>query len=357
MEHDPSPVQPPRQTLSYLQQLFAAHGIRPKAKLGQNFLIDLNLIDVLLRTAELDKSDLAVEVGSGTGSLTARLAEQAGAVLSVEVDPAFAALARGVVGDRPNVVLLHSDVLQNKNHLRPRVLEELATLRRDTGCARLKLVANLPYSVATPVITNFLLSDLPFERMVVTVQWEIAERLMARPGEKAYAALAVLVQNVADVSLVRKLAPSVFWPRPKVESAMVLIRPSAAKRAHVGDPGALRVFLRDLYAHRRKNLRGRWRRCWAARTPSRRWTGGWRTWALTARRGPRRSIWSSICGCARRSRNRGNDRATPDLLTAGFSCLPARGRRGVGRLSRAVAAEEDGSGEPSYISSIPLLAP
>jgi 16S rRNA (adenine1518-N6/adenine1519-N6)-dimethyltransferase len=254
MDHDPTPA--PRQTLSYLQRLFAERGIRPKNKLGQNFLIDLNLIDLLLRAAELDKTDLAVEVGSGTGSLTARLAEQAGAVLSVEVDPAFAALVREALRDRPNVTLLHTDILQNKNHLHPRVLEALTALLRDAGCTRLKLVANLPYAVATPVITNFLLSGLPFERLVVTVQWEIAERLMAEPGEKAYAALAVLVQSVADVSLVRKLAPSVFWPRPQVDSAIVLIQPDAAKRAHVGDVGRLRVFLRDLYAHRRKNLRG-----------------------------------------------------------------------------------------------------
>jgi 16S rRNA (adenine1518-N6/adenine1519-N6)-dimethyltransferase len=88
------------------------------------------------------------------------------------------------------------------------------------------------------------------------VQWEIAERLLAAPGSKDYAALAVLVQSVADVSLVRKLSPSVFWPRPQVDSAIVLIRPSAARRALVGDVPRFRGFLRDLYVHRRKNLRG-----------------------------------------------------------------------------------------------------
>jgi 16S rRNA (adenine1518-N6/adenine1519-N6)-dimethyltransferase len=110
--------------------------------------------------------------------------------------------------------------------------------------------------VATPVIGNFLMLDQPVERMVVTVQWEIAERLLARPGVKDYAALAVFVQSVADVELVRKLPPSVFWPRPQVESAIVCIRPNAAKRAHVGDVHGFRSFLRDLYVHRRKNLRG-----------------------------------------------------------------------------------------------------
>jgi 16S rRNA (adenine1518-N6/adenine1519-N6)-dimethyltransferase len=88
------------------------------------------------------------------------------------------------------------------------------------------------------------------------VQWEIAERLTAQPGTKDYGALAVLVQSVADVELVRRLPPSVFWPRPQVDSAIVLIRPSAARRAHVGDVQRFRHFLRDLYVHRRKNLRG-----------------------------------------------------------------------------------------------------
>jgi 16S rRNA (adenine1518-N6/adenine1519-N6)-dimethyltransferase len=246
----------PRQTLSYLRNLLEERGIRPKNKLGQNFLIDLNLVDLIVRTAELSKSDLAIEIGCGTGSLTSRLAELAGAVLAVELDPSFLDLARETIDDRPNVTLLHADALKNKNELNPGLLTTLQELSRRPGCERLKLVANLPYAIATPVISNFLLSDVPIERMVVTVQWEIAERLMARPGTKDYGALAVLVQSIADVSLVRQLAPAVFWPRPKVASAIVQVRPNAAKRAHVGDVVRLRGFLRDLYTHRRKNLRG-----------------------------------------------------------------------------------------------------
>ena len=107
-----------------------------------------------------------------------------------------------------------------------------------------------------PVVANLLLSDLAVERMVVTVQWEIAERLLARPGTKDYGALAVLVQSLAHVELVRQLPPAAFWPRPQVSSAIVLVRPDAAMRQHVGDPQRFRNFLRDLYVHRRKNLRG-----------------------------------------------------------------------------------------------------
>src|SRR5690242_17292373 len=106
------PPSSPRQTLSYLRGLLEQRGIRPKNKLGQNFLIDLNLLDLLLRRAELTRDDLALEVGSGTGSLTVRLAEQAGVVLSVEIDPAFYGMVREAVapfGDK--VVLVHADVL------------------------------------------------------------------------------------------------------------------------------------------------------------------------------------------------------------------------------------------------------
>jgi 16S rRNA (adenine1518-N6/adenine1519-N6)-dimethyltransferase len=251
-----------RQTLSYLRNLFEERGIRPRNKLGQNFLIDLNLLDLVLRAAELGPEDLALEVGSGTGSLTVRLVEQAGAVLAVEIDPAFTSLTEEAVGARFGNLgegrfrLLHLDALKNKNELNPEVLQALADLAGQAGTRRVKLVANLPYAVAVPVVSNLLLSDVGVERMVVTVQWEIAERLLAVPGTKDYGALAVLVQSLAGVELVRRLPPAVFWPRPQVDSAIVRIVPDPARRAHVGDPLRFRGFLRDLYTHRRKNLRG-----------------------------------------------------------------------------------------------------
>jgi 16S rRNA (adenine1518-N6/adenine1519-N6)-dimethyltransferase len=246
----------PRQTLSYVKGLLAGRGILPKNKLGQNFLIDLNLLDLVVRTAELTGTDLVLEVGTGTGSLTNRLAESAGAVVSVELDPVIHEMARELVGDRANVRLLHADALRNKNELNPVVLSAIAAMRDRFGTTRLKLVANLPYAVATPVICNLLLGEKPIERMVVTVQSEIAERLIARAGTSQYGAVSVLVQSLADVEIVRRLAPAVFWPRPQVESAIVLIRPDDRKRAQVGDVQRFRNFLRDLYVHRRKNLRG-----------------------------------------------------------------------------------------------------
>jgi 16S rRNA (adenine1518-N6/adenine1519-N6)-dimethyltransferase len=245
----------PRQTLSYLRSLLESHGIRPKNKLGQNFLIDLNLLDLIVRTAELAKEDLVLEVGSGTGTLTGRVAEAAGAVVAVEVDADFCALTRELMVNHSHVRVLHADALRNKNEMNPALLAALDELRRTYSCTRLKLVANLPYVVATPVICNLLLGEQEFERMVVTVQWEIAERMLATPGEKPHGALAILMQSLADVEVVRRLAPTVFWPRPQVDSAIVKIVPNVEKRAQVGDVTKFRIFLRDLYTQRRKNLR------------------------------------------------------------------------------------------------------
>jgi 16S rRNA (adenine1518-N6/adenine1519-N6)-dimethyltransferase len=246
---------PPRQTLGYIRDRLAERGIGLKSKLGQNFLIDLNLIDVIVSAAELSRDDLVLEVGCGTGSLTARLVEQAGAVLGVEIDPDLFPLVSDLLDRHTNLRLLHADALRRKNELNPAIFTALDELRSQFGGSRLKLVANLPYAVATPVIANLLISDHSVERMVVTVQWEIAERLTAAPNTSEYAALAVLTSSLAEVRVLRRLPPNVFWPRPQVESAIVEIRPDPAKRANVGDVAAFRNFLRDLYVHKRKSLR------------------------------------------------------------------------------------------------------
>jgi 16S rRNA (adenine1518-N6/adenine1519-N6)-dimethyltransferase len=249
------PVPSPRQTLSYLLRLFEAHGLEAKSKLGQNFLIDLNLLDLIVRTAELDASDAVLEVGTGTGSLTAKLADHAGAVVTVEIDKTLQPVAKEVVGARPNVRFVFGDALAKKSELNPAVLAGWDEVAKQANCTRRKLVANLPYVIATPLISNLLIARPDIERMVVMVQWEIAERLRAAPNTKDYNALSVLVQSVADVELVRKVLPGNFYPRPKVDSAIVLIKPGAEKRAKVGDVAKFRAFLRDLYVHRRKNLR------------------------------------------------------------------------------------------------------
>jgi 16S rRNA (adenine1518-N6/adenine1519-N6)-dimethyltransferase len=251
----PSNHPSPRQTLSYLRRLFDGFGLEAKSKLGQNFLIDLNLLDLVVRSAELDRTDAVLEVGTGTGSLTAELAKVAGCVCTVEIDKMLQPVAQQIVGDRPNVRFVFGDALASKNELSPAMLAAWDETMAQHGCTRRKLVANLPYVIATPLVSNLLIFGPPIERMVVMVQWEIAERMRAEVGTKDYNALSVLVQSVADVEVVRKVLPSNFHPRPKVDSAIVKIVPNAEKRAKVGDVPRFRAFLRDLYVHRRKNLR------------------------------------------------------------------------------------------------------
>ncbi len=246
----------PRQTQSFLRNLFRQHGLVPKKKLGQNFLIDINLVDFVVKSGDLERSDFVLEVGTGTGSLTSRLAHDAGAVLTVEIDQAFHQLAKEASNEPPHVRFFQGDVLKNKNTINPDVLAAIDDMEAKYPSKRRKLIANLPYAVATPVISNLLLGERSWERMVVMVQWEIADKLISPPGTKEYGALAVLVQSLCEVEILRKLPPDVFWPKPAVESGIIRIWPKPEMRALIPDVHRFRVFLRDLYAHRRKNLRG-----------------------------------------------------------------------------------------------------
>lgn len=252
----PETPAPQRQTQNYLRGLLEARGLRPNSRLGQSLLIDLNLLDLMVRTAEVGPEDLVLEVGSGTGSLTTKLAEKAGMVLGVEIDPGFHALGCEHTRNFPHVKILQTDILKNKNTLQPEVLQTLREGLARPGITRLKIVANLPYVVATPVISNFLLTDLPFTVMVVMVQWELAERMTARPGTKDFNSLTVMIQSLGDARIIRRLPPHAFWPRPLVDSAILEVRPNLEKRAKVGDLPRFHRFVHDLYLHRRKNLRG-----------------------------------------------------------------------------------------------------
>ena len=244
-----------RQTLSFLKKLFSAYGLEAKSKLGQNYLIDLNLIDFIAKAAEIDSRDAVLEVGTGTGSLTARLAADAGTVVTIEIDTTFQPVSEELVGPRPNVRFLRGDCLAKKSELNPDMMAAWETAMKEPGRSRRKVVANLPYVIATPLISNLLVFGPPIECMVVMVQWEIAERMKASAGTKDYNALSILIQSIAEVETLRKVAPTNFFPMPKIESAIVKITPNPAKRAVVGDVLKFRNFLRDLYIHRRKNLR------------------------------------------------------------------------------------------------------
>ncbi len=247
---------PARQTQSYLRNLFARRGLAPQHRLGQNFLIDLNLHEVIADAADLEPTDVVLEVGPGAGALTTLMAGRASAVIAVDLDPGMVALTREATSGMLNVRVLHADALAGKNTLNPEVLDNVRAGLAVAPDRRFKLVANLPYHVATPILSNLLVHpDLRPELMVATIQLELAERMRASPQSPDYSSLSVVMQALAEVELLRSLPPKVFWPRPKVDSAVVRIRPDAGKRAAVGDVAWFHAVIRRIFLHRRKNLR------------------------------------------------------------------------------------------------------
>lgn len=246
-----------RQTLSYLREQFQQHGISPRHRYGQNFLIDLNLHELITRTAEITAEDVILEVGPGAGALTTRMAPHAAAIIAIEIDPLLANLTRAATADFPSVSVLNIDALAAKHELHPDLVQALSTRLATVPNSRLKLVANLPFNIATPLLSNLLVHEtLRLNRAVITIQRELAERLLAQPTTEHYGALTVLTQALADVHLIRILAPSVFWPRPKVESAIMSLEPRPEKYAAIGDLPWFHAVVRRVFQHRRKNLRG-----------------------------------------------------------------------------------------------------
>jgi 16S rRNA (adenine1518-N6/adenine1519-N6)-dimethyltransferase len=242
------------QTLSFLMRRFAEAGIHPRTRLGQNFLIDLNLQRLLADAAEVGPEDVVLEVGTGTGGLTALLARRAAWVVTVEVDPDLARLAATQLAAFENVSMLQVDVLKNKNRLNPAVLEEIDRRLAAAPGRRLKLAANLPYNVATPILTNLLAEHSPHS-MTVTIQKELGDRIVARPGQKDYGALSIWLQSQCRVRTVRVMPPTAFWPRPKVYSAIVQIELDEELRNRIADRGFFHRFVRSMFFHRRKYLR------------------------------------------------------------------------------------------------------
>ena len=244
-----------RQTISYLNRRFAEVGLNPNKRHGQNFLIDLNLIQLLADSAELTPDDVVLEVGTGTGSLTGLLAAKARHVVTVEIDQHLHQMAQEELEDHENITFLHQDALKNKNNFAPEVLETVqAQIERYPG-AVFKLAANLPYNVATPIISNLLRCPIVPESMTVTIQKELGDRLVAEPNSKDYGALSIWVQSLCDVRIVRVMAPTVFWPRPKVDSAIVHMAYRPDKRQQIPDLEFFHTFVRRIFFHRRKYLR------------------------------------------------------------------------------------------------------
>jgi 16S rRNA (adenine1518-N6/adenine1519-N6)-dimethyltransferase len=245
----------PRQTKSFLLARFREMGIRPATRHGQNFLIDLNLVQIIVDAAELSSDDVVLEVGTGTGSLTALMAAKAAAVVTVEIDAHLFELASEQLIDLPNVTMLRLDALHNKNTIDDRVMEAIGEQLSAAPHRKFKLVANLPYNIATPLVSNLLLARHVPHSMTVTIQKELAERITAQPSTKDYSALTVWIQSQCRAEIVRIMPPSVFWPAPKVSSAILRIVVDPKKRAQISDLRYFHQIVKALFLHRRKFLR------------------------------------------------------------------------------------------------------
>jgi 16S rRNA (adenine1518-N6/adenine1519-N6)-dimethyltransferase len=214
-------------------------GSRPPAgsprRLGQNFLADPNLLDVIVREADLARSDVVLEVGGGGGALTERLAPEVARVHVIELDQRLREQLGPLAQEAGNVSIVWGDAMK--------------VVLRDLDPEPTKLVANLPYSIATPLLLRTI-AELPsIELWVVMVQREIADRLTAEPGTKEYASASVLVQLACEVTMLRPVDPAVFVPRPRVGSALLRLR-----RKGLGASGDVAALVRLAFAHRRKSL-------------------------------------------------------------------------------------------------------
>jgi len=242
------------QTKQQIQQLLAEAGALPNRRLGQHFLIDLNLMRLLVETAQIESSDVVLEVGCGTGSLTEALAQQAGKVIAVELDRILCTIAQTQLAKTENVEIINTDILEKKRTLSSPVTEAIELARKEYS-GRLLLVANLPYNVASPVILNLVTGPTVADAMCVTVQRQVAERMTAVTGSSEYGKLSILLTATGDVKTIRVLKPTVFWPQPQVDSAMITFARQNEKVARIKNIQLFSQTVNLFMGHRRKMLK------------------------------------------------------------------------------------------------------
>ncbi|MDY7107018.1 MAG: 16S rRNA (adenine(1518)-N(6)/adenine(1519)-N(6))-dimethyltransferase RsmA [Planctomycetota bacterium] len=246
------------QTIIEIRSLLAARGLRPRHRLGQNFLHDQNQLRKLIAAAQIAPGDLVLEIGPGTGTLTEALLEAGAKVIASEIDDDLADIVADRLGDR--ITLIRGDCLARGRVLAPAIVDAI-------DGRPFRLVANLPYQVASPLMTTLLLDHPNCAGQYVTIQKEVADRLLAAPGGKDYGPLGIIIAALAEVKRIGTVPPTCFWPQPQVTSAMVEILPSPPGRGAGGEgppevklpdsPEARRAFARfvtNLFSKRRKQL-------------------------------------------------------------------------------------------------------
>lgn len=232
----------PARTIEILQK----YGFRFQKKYGQNFLIDPHVLEKIIRAAGIGRDDCVIEIGPGIGTLTQYLAYASREVYAVEIDRNLIPILEDTLSDWDNVTVINQDIL---------TLDLNRFVEEHNGGRPVKVVANLPYYITTPILMELLEKKVPLESVTVMVQKEVAERMQASPGTKDYGALSLAVQYYSRPEIVANVPPNCFMPRPNVGSAVIrLTGRSAEERVQVQDEGLMFRLIRASFAQRRKTL-------------------------------------------------------------------------------------------------------
>lgn len=231
----------PQNTIEVLQK----YNFNFQKKFGQNFLIDTHVLDKIIRSAEITKDDMVLEIGPGIGTMTQYLACAAGKVIAVEIDKNLIPILADTLSEYDNVRIINEDVL--KLDLR-KIAEE------ENGGRPIKVVANLPYYITTPIIMGLFENQVPLESITVMVQKEVADRMQVGPGTKDYGALSLAVQYYASPYIVANVPPNCFMPRPSVGSAVIRLTRHAKPPVEVEDEKLMFRLIRASFNQRRKTL-------------------------------------------------------------------------------------------------------
>lgn len=228
------------------QQIMAKYDLKVKKSLGQNFLIDPNILRKIVGQAKLTKNSAAIEIGPGIGALTEHLAREAGKVLAFEIDQRLLPVLEDTLSPYDNISIVHADIL--KTDVQAAIDSELA------GYDDIVVVANLPYYVTTPIILKLLLEKLPIRGMVVMLQKEVAERITAKPGTKAYGSLSIAIQYYTQAEMALTVSKSVFLPQPNVDSAVIRMTKREVPEVEVIDEDFFFSVTRGSFVQRRKTI-------------------------------------------------------------------------------------------------------